>query len=123
MKLSELSTDEALDVMCMMTPHIMAICTDEELEKEIREKIKADENSSRAELMLVAIDKINRIIPVVLKKHRANVYSILSALNGKNVEDIAKQNIIKTMEQIREVVKDKDLMSFFKSCAASESSE
>jgi hypothetical protein len=47
----------------------------------------------------------------------------LGALNEKSVEEIAKQNILKTMSQIKDISKDKELLDFFKSCTGTEESE
>jgi hypothetical protein len=123
MKLSEMTTDRATDVLCEITPCIANITADEELVAELRNAIDPKSVKTKAELMVKGVEKITKIIPIVLKKRKADVYGILAALNEKTVEEIGKQNIIATMAQVREVVKDKDLMDFFKSCVGSEGSE
>ena len=121
MKLSELSTDRAADVMCELTPYIANIVSDEALTAELRAAASKDA-VTKAELIADGLDKINRLVPIVLKKLRADVYGILSAVNEKSAEEIAQQNIIRTMMQIREIAKDKELLDFFKSCADSQGS-
>ena len=123
MKLSEMTTDRAMDVLCEITPFIANITADEELLAELRNAIDPKAVKTKAELMVKGVEKITKLVPIVLKKRKTDVFGILAALNGKTVEEIGKQNIIATMAQVREVVKDKDLMDFFKSCVGSEGSE
>ena len=123
MKLSEMTTDRAMDVLCEITPCIANITADEELLAELRNAIDTKAVKTKAELMAKAVEKITKLAPIVLKKRKADVFGILAALNEKTAEEIGKQNIIATMAQVREVVKDKDLMDFFKSCVGSEGSE
>lgn len=123
MKLSEMTTDRAMDVLCEITPCIANITADEELLAELRNAIDPKAVKTKAELMVNGVEKITKLAPIVLKKRKADVFGILAALNEKTAEEIGKQNIIATMAQVREVVKDKDLMDFFKSCVGSEGSE
>ena len=123
MKLSEMTTDRAMDVLCEITPFIANITTDEELLAELRSAIDPKAVKTKAELMVKGVEKITKLVPIVLKKRKTDVFCILAALNEKTAEEIGKQNIIATMAQVREVVKDKDLMDFFKSCVGSEGSE
>ena len=123
MKLSEMTTDRAMDVLCEITPFIANITADEELLEELRNAIDPKAVKTKAELMVKGVEKITKLVPIVLKKRKADVFGILAALNEKTAEEIGKQNIIATMAQVREVVKDKDLMDFFKSCVGSEGSE
>ena len=123
MKLSEMTTDRAMDVLCEITPCIANITADEELLAELRNAIDPKAVKTKAELMVNGVEKITKLVPIVFKKRKTDVFGILAALNEKTVEEIGKQNIIATMAQVREVVKDKDLMDFFKSCVGSEGSE
>ena len=123
MKLSEMTTDRAMDVLCEITPCIANITADEELLAELRNAIDPKAVKTKAELMVKGVEKITKLAPIVLKKRKADVFGILAALNEKTAEEIGKQNIIATMAQVRVVVKDKDLMDFFKSCVGSEGSE
>lgn len=123
MKLSEMTTERAMDVLCEITPCIANITADEELLAELRNSIDPKAVKTKAELMVKGVEKITKLVPIVLKKRKTDVFGILAALNEKTADEIGKQNIIATMAQVREVVKDKDLMDFFKSCVGSEGSE
>jgi hypothetical protein len=117
MKLSKLSTDEALDALCELTPYINNIVTDDVLLDELKAKVKATGNETKAEIMAMGAEKINKLVPIVLKGHKKDVCGILAVLNDTDVDAIGKQNAIKTMSQIRDLIKDKEFLDFFKSCA------
>lgn len=123
MKISEFSTDKALDVFCELVPYIDNILVDEELIAEIKRKVKLPEGASRADFLNVGVDKLNKIIPILLKKRRDDLYGIISVLNEKSIEEIHNQNILTTASQVREIVKDRDLIDFFKSCVDAKESD
>lgn len=116
MKLSHLTTDEALDVMCECTPFLSSISADTELMDTIGKGMDT-KGMTKAGILLAGAERINKIIPLLLKTHRADVYGLLGVVNRIPAEGIARQNILKTAAQLREVLTDKDLMDFFKSCA------
>ena len=124
-KISQLTTDEALDVFCELTPHINDIISDEELVEEIKRKIDKNDDGelSRIEMLRFGVDKINKIISIVLKKKRDALLGIIAAMTDSELEDIEKQNIIITLAQVKDLAKDKDLMDFVRSCLNSEKSE
>ena len=123
MRLSELSTDRATDLLCEIVPYISNICTDDELLAEIKKKIDPNSVANRAEMLLLGVEKVNKIVPILLKTHKGDVFSILGALNEKTPEEIGKQSIITTMMQIRDIAKDRELVAFFTTCVDSEGSE
>ena len=116
MKFSQLTTDKALDVLCEITPYIANIATDDELMAVIGKAVKR-EGMTRAGVLLLGAEKLTKMVPVLLKTHRDDVYGVVAAVNGKTVDEIREQNVIKTAAQIVEVIKDKELLDFFKSCA------
>ena len=118
MKLSDLSTDRALDVLCEILPNVNSICIDEEMVEAVKKKIsKKFSELSRAEILLIGAEKLTEIGLIALKKHRHDVLSILAAINGVEPEQVERQNIIKTMTMLRELAKDEELIAFFRSCA------
>ena len=123
MKISELSTDKALDVICEITPFVDEIATDEELISTLKEKVKLPEGATRADMLRIGAEKVNKIVPILLKKKRKAVYGILAALNETSIEKISKQSMISTAKQIKEAVGDKELIDFFKSCVGAEGSK
>lgn len=122
MKLSELDTSRAADVLCEAGAYALNILTDEELAAELKSKIGSSGGLSRLELYAFGVQKISALLPIVLKKHRDDVFGILAAVNGCAVNYIASQNIMATMQMVKELVSDKDMIDFFKSCAPAETS-
>lgn len=122
MKLSELNTSRAADILCEAGAYALNILTDEELAAELKSKIDNPGELSRLELYTFGVQKVSALLPIVLKKHRDDVFGVLAAVNGCAVEYIASQNIMATMQMVKELVSDKDMIDFFKSCAPVEMS-
>lgn len=116
MRISELSTDRAADVLCEISVFILNIVEDVDVMDTL--KAQTDKAETLAGKYALGAQKIGQWVPLLLKKHKADVFGILAALNESTVEKIGAQNIIKTMAQIREAVQDKELVDFFKSCAS-----
>ena len=123
MKLSQLSTERATDVLCELTPYIANIVEDSALMESLRDAIDTEKVKTKAELIAIGAGKATRLVPIILKNRRSDAYGILAVLNEKSVEEIAKQNLLVTMRQIKDVSKDKELIDFFKSWADTEESE
>lgn len=123
MRLSELTTDQATNVLCEVSPYIINIMTDEELMAELQAAVDFGESNTLAEKIAIGAGKIAKIVPILLKKRKSDLFGVLAAINGKSVDEIAKQNIIKTMAQVRDVAKDKELLDFFRSCTVTEENE
>ena len=122
MRLSELSTDAAASVLLSITPALSNILKDPDLRNKIGKKADLKDKSVIG-IYTAGLEKINEIIPFLLDTHKADVYAILAALNNTTTAKIAEQNILVTLTQIMETVKDKDLIDFFKSWAGTEKTE
>jgi hypothetical protein len=112
-----------MDVLCEIAPHAVSIMTDEELVSELKSAVDFEKANTMAEKIALVVGKFSKIVPIVLKKRKTDVFAILGALNEKSTEEIAKQNVIVTMGQIRDISKDKELLDFFKSCTGTGESE
>lgn len=122
MKLSELSTDRALDVLCELTPYVYNIASDETVVSAVGKAVTPkDTNAYGAVLMLM--ERMGEIVPLLLKTHRPDVYGILSVLNEKTVDEISAQPIGDTIRQTKDVFRDSELLDFFKSSAQQEHKE
>ena len=115
MRLSELNTDRALDVMCELTPYINNITSDPDVVGTIGKVIKTEGQINKYGLFMMFTSRIAEVMPALLKTHRPDVYGILSILNEKSADEIAAQPALETMRQLREVFQDKELLTFFKS--------
>ena len=142
MKLSELSTDKALDVLCELTPYVSNITEDEQIlsvlddfmnrgmARNPKNEDEGDgeshpdgEDISAASAGIRMICNMVKNIPLLLKTHRPDVYGILSVMNERPVAEIAAQKTTDTIRQVRELFQDEELMSFFKSSAQQEQTE
>lgn len=121
MKLSELNTDRALDVLCELTPCIYNITSDKGIVDSVSRVIDVDrkETNVYGQYLLLA-DRVVEILPLLLKNHRADVYGILSVLNEKPAAEIAAQPVRDTIRQVKEAFQDEELLSFFRSSARQE---
>ena len=119
MKLSELSTDAAASVLVSITPAISNILKDPNLQENIARKADLKDKSIIG-IYAAGVDKINEIIPFLLKDHKDDIYEVIAVLNETTASEVAGQNILVTMTQIREIVRDKELVDFFKSWAETE---
>lgn len=119
MKLSQLSTERAADVLCEISVYAQNILLDDKVRASL--KAEKEEAGTKGEKYALGVKKISQWVPMLLKEHREDVLGILAALNDAPVEEIRKQNIMKTAAQIREAVKDRELLDFFRSCAREES--
>lgn len=117
MKLSELSTDQALDALCELTPYVSNIVSDETMVGAVGKVIEGAETLNVFGKALVLTERIGEIIPVLLRNHRSDMYGILSVLNEKSAAEIAAQPVRDTIQQIQEAFQDVELLNFFKSSA------
>ena len=118
MKLSEISTERAADVLCELTPLVDSIITDEDLMQSLSAVVDREqtETMSFGQKILLVSSKLGKIVPILMKKRRAEMFGILAVLNEKTPEQISAQNMLVTMMQIRDLVNDRELIDFFKSC-------
>lgn len=121
MKISELTTERAADVLCEVSIYALNILSDKELLASLRMQLEGtDGDRTKAEMIAVASEKVAELIPLLLKKHKDDVFGIVAAVNGLTLEQVRQQKIIKTMTAIKEMAQDKDLIDFFKSCVSTE---
>lgn len=117
MKLSELSTDRALDTLCELTPYISNVVSDESVLSIVGKVIDFGEDMNLYGKGLMLVERIGEIVPVLLKAHRDDLYNILSVMNERPASEIAGQKLMETMRQVRELLQDEEFLSFFKSSA------
>lgn len=114
MKLSDLTTDETLDVLCEITPCVERIVKDEGIINTIG-KATDTKGMTQTGVMMAGLEKISAMVPALLKDHRADLYHILGAVNRIDPAQIAAQKLTVTLTQIDEAIHDEELLAFFKS--------
>lgn len=115
MKLSELSTDQALDVLCELAPYVGNIANDEEVVNTIGKVMENGQNLNPYGQVMLVVGRIGEFSPLLLKTHRPDVYGILSVMNERTAKEIAAQKLMETMRQVKELFQDEEFMAFFKS--------
>ena len=111
---SELSTDEALEVVLQIAQPITNLIDDEALVKEMRKAMPKGE-TTRIAMQRFGLAKIVKLLNIALKQHREDVYAVLAPFNGLTVEEIGKQNFLITCKQVAALLNDKGFVDFFKS--------
>lgn len=110
MKLSQMTTDQAADVMMLIAPELELLIDDPELNNIIKNRKTSKDKQEATKLGMKAMLKIANHL---LKKQRQTTFNILAAFNQMQPEEIGGQLMIKTIAQVMEVLQDKELMSFF----------
>ena len=98
MKLSEMTNDQAAEVMIKLAEPIGQICDDEEAVKMIDEYKKR----SRMPLFYAVGQLIPRMIGYLMQKHKGELYQIIAALTGKKVEEVGGLNLKETVQVFRD---------------------
>lgn len=120
MKLSELTTERAADVLCELTPFVTSLLGDKALLDTLREKLGGQDHSL-AELYAHGAQKLSALAPILLKEHRDDLFGILAVLQETTPKAIASQSLMLTLEQLCCALQDKELADFFKSWQQGES--
>lgn len=116
MKLRDYTTDDACRVICEIAPYITNIAIDEELSATIGKAVNPNgEHLTRAGVLLLAAKRITALLPLLLDKHKLDVFNIVGALNGLTAEEVAAQPFPDTAMQVKEIITDEDVIALFQS--------
>lgn len=121
MKLSEIKSDEAMDILCDITPYISNIIEDKKLIKILKNRVQVTEENEqevKKQAFELGIKNITKLVPIMFKDHRNDVQMILSIIDGVDIQVIKEESIIKNMARINEMLQDKELIDFFSSFQA-----
>lgn len=108
MKLSQMTTDQAANILLLVTPDIGAIMQDETLIEKF-----TNQTTEPGKATETGIKIFMDLLPILLTKYRKNIYNIIGALNEKTAEEVAEQSLKETIAEITEIFNDEDLLSFF----------
>ena len=118
MKFSEISTDKALDIICEITPYVMNISSEfverKELLEEMKKFAKENPDMSNFEMASYIVEKLNDVLPLIIRNRKSDVFGIIGAVNGVSVEYVAQQSFLTTLCQLKEIFDDKEFLAFFK---------
>ena len=110
MKLSEMTNDQAAEVMIRLADPVGAICDDEEAVQMIEDYKKR----YRMPLFYAVGKMIPTLVGYLLKKHKAELYEIISILSGEKKVDVGNMNFAETVKILRDSY-DETLSVFFRS--------
>ena len=98
MKLSEMNNDQATDALIKLSGPFENICGDDEVKEALDEISKLNDKH--------VIEAIGTLIPLMtnllLKKHKRDLYEIVSALTMKPITAIGKMNFKETVNALQE---------------------
>ena len=98
MKLSEMTNDQAAEVMIRLGGPLGAICDDEEALKMIDEYKK----TYRTTPLFYAVGRlIPRLVTYFMKTHKQELYEIVSILSEKKLSEVNQMNFKETIGIIR----------------------
>lgn len=112
MKLSEMNGDQLATCLCVIAPAAERIAEDEEIVEVVRGCMVERDTEGEKVRYLDIPRAVLRVIPVLLTRHKRDTFAILGAMNGKTAEEIAAQNGLKMISDIKAVF-DADLLDFF----------
>lgn len=102
-------TDDAIDKLCDIAPIIADISEKAQKDQEFKDFL-ANYNKSRDNRMFVL-----RVLPVLVKNYKEDMYGILSIWTEKPIEEIKKQSIGVTIKELKAIFEDEDIRAFFSS--------
>lgn len=108
MKLSEMSTGRAADVLVRITEPAAELMNDDKVWA-LWEKMGKMKNPNIKEQIVFIVQEI---VPVLLADHRNALYTVLSIMTNKTIEAIDTQPIKDTIQDVKNSV-DGELLSFF----------
>lgn len=117
MALKDLSMAEAADILVQISPLMDNLASDEKIMAQIGKSFNS-EGLTVAGKYAEAAHRVFACIPLLLVDHRADVFGIVATVKRKSIEEIEKQSIVQTMNDLKEIVEDEDLRSFFSAFAS-----
>ncbi len=108
MKISQMTTDQAADVLIKIAEPCANIMHDKNTIDMLDGLAKGKDVSTIDYLA----NNIPTVITVLLKDHRQDVYSVVAALAGKTAQEVAEQKISVTIADVK-ACWDGELVDFF----------
>ena len=113
-KLSEMNANELCKALCDLAEPIGNIARDDEV-VEAMQQISTHKKNNAIIARLFG-SAYAALIPLLLRKHKADVFSVVSCLSGKPIEVLEQENGFQLTREIRKIFS-AELMSFFGSSA------
>lgn len=110
MKISQMTTDQAADVLVRIAQPVSNIMDDEQVADVLRTL------SGRKGVPYIKLfsEILPKIVPLALKTHRKDLYEVVGAFAEKTARDVGRMNVLDTIAVLRDSI-DQDVIDFFKS--------
>ncbi len=99
MKLSEMTTDKAAELIVEVSPLIDKLI-DDELVSDL-ETVISFEGKTIGEIYAIGAKKISTILSIVIKNHRAELFGIIGMISGKTIEEVAEMKMKDTINEVK----------------------
>jgi len=109
MKLSEISTDRAMDIIAEAVPAIDCMVESEAI-KEFYKKY-AKHSLTKA----LAIKASIELVPKLVKSNKEDVLIIIAAFTGKKLAEVKAQPFMDSFNELKSIFDDPEFMQLFKS--------
>ena len=101
-----MTTEKTLDQMLDLLPYVSNVLSDPDLQ-ELGRKMRKGPNGEPAELDSLAA--MQAVYPVMLTRHRADLYGIIGVQLGKAADEVKDM----PFEEVRDVLKNDSMRAFF----------
>lgn len=102
-------TEDAIDKLCDIAPIIADIGDKAKNDQEFKDFMagysKAKDNRTF----------VLRVLPVLVKNYKEDMYSILSIWTEKSIDEIKEQSLGVTIKELKAIFEDEDIRAFFSS--------
>ena len=108
--MSKLTTDRCIDIYVEISPQLSDLIDNLKSDNEFLEimnEFKSKPVSNK--------DFALKLSPLLLKNYRDIIYNIISILFEKDVETIKNQSVFITLNELKEILSDEELLNFTKS--------
>lgn len=113
-KFKDLQVNEGLDTLADLSVAIGTLLLDDEFSSSIDEiaKIYAD---NKPKLKRLVKPVLMKFIPLLAKKYRKELYSIVAVIDGTSQAELQKLSIVEFINKVFAILNDDDFLGFFTS--------
>lgn len=121
-KFKDLQVNEGLDTLADLSVAIGTLLLDDEFSSSIDEiaKIYAD---NKPKLKRLVKPVLMKFIPLLAKKYRKELYSIVAVIDGTSQAELQKLSIVEFINKVFAILNDDDFLGFFTSSSELEQNE
>ena len=112
MKISEMTNEQAADVLVRIATPFANICDDEQIQEIIKKYSEIEEGTP---IVKVIAKIMPEAVACAFKKHKNDLFEVVGALTLQGKDKVAKMNFLETIKVIKEALTDEELTSFFTS--------